>query len=143
MLLVVTLGLVSSACADTNAVASVATIWITGEVKRPGEYAFREGETLTQAIDRAGGFANEFTSAHVCLFRYKGGFDGLTSRFPIKRWSPNDDPSGWGALSTTNRPKTNQDRDCITVNVRGIRRGKDADIPLKKGDWITLRRGSE
>jgi hypothetical protein len=45
MVFMVILASASSACAGTNVVASAPTIRVAGEVKRPGEYVFRDGET--------------------------------------------------------------------------------------------------
>jgi len=57
---------------DTLRIAAAGTFFITGEVRRPGEYRFDEGMTLIRAITLAGGFSERAATDAVKVIRSEG-----------------------------------------------------------------------
>ena len=72
---------------DTIFVPKIKVFYVTGEVKRPGQYTFMKGMTALQAISTAGGFTEKAAKKKVKIGerkgRQKGGarpFDGKPHR---------------------------------------------------------------
>jgi polysaccharide export outer membrane protein len=58
---------------DTVFVPRAAQVFVTGEVRNPGAFAFREGMTARQAVALAGGFSQDASKGGARLVREVGG----------------------------------------------------------------------
>jgi polysaccharide export outer membrane protein len=58
---------------DTVTVTEAGTVFLTGEVRRPGEYRFEEGMTLIRALTLAGGFTERAAADQVRIIRSEEG----------------------------------------------------------------------
>lgn len=58
---------------DTVTVTEAGIVFLTGEVRRPGEYRFEEGMTLIRAVTLAGGFTERASVDHVKVIRAEQG----------------------------------------------------------------------
>lgn len=58
---------------DTIFVPKIQVFYVTGEVKRPGQYTFLKGMTLLQGISTAGGFTEKAARRKVIVVRERDG----------------------------------------------------------------------
>ncbi len=58
---------------DTIFVPKIKVFYVTGEVKRPGQYTFVKGMTVLQAISTAGGFTDKAAKRKVQIVRERDG----------------------------------------------------------------------
>jgi polysaccharide export outer membrane protein len=58
---------------DTVTVTEAGTVFVTGEVRRPGEYRFEEGMTLIRALTLAGGLTERAAGDQVKIIRTEEG----------------------------------------------------------------------
>jgi polysaccharide export outer membrane protein len=58
---------------DTIFVPKIKVFYVTGEVKRPGQYTFMKGLTALQAISTAGGFTEKASKKKVKMVRERDG----------------------------------------------------------------------
>jgi polysaccharide export outer membrane protein len=126
-------------------------ITLTGEVRFPGDYEFKRGETLTQVIHRAGGFtpmahigASVFTRTDLKLLESKQlkelqekmrediAASQLQDAAAGKASSLNDSEGLLKALSETEALGR------LVIQLEKIVSGKIKDIQLKDGDQLTI-----
>ncbi len=58
---------------DTIFIPKIKVFYVTGEVKRPGQYTFMKGMTVLQAVSTAGGFTEKASRKKVTVVREKDG----------------------------------------------------------------------
>ncbi len=58
---------------DTIFIPKIKVFYVTGEVKRPGQYTFMKGMTVLHAVSTAGGFTEKAAKKKVKTVREKGG----------------------------------------------------------------------
>jgi len=58
---------------DTIFVPKIKVFYVTGEVKRPGQYTFMKGMTVLHAISTAGGFTEKAAKRKAKTVREKDG----------------------------------------------------------------------
>jgi len=66
---------------DTIYVPKAETVFVSGQVSRPGEYTIRSGTTLLQALSLAGGVTDRGSTRRIKVLRI---VDGLETEVPIK-----------------------------------------------------------
>lgn len=62
---------------DSVHIAEAGVFYLTGEVRRPGEYRFEEGMTLLRAVTLAGGFTERAATDRIKVVREEGGLQRL------------------------------------------------------------------
>ncbi len=58
---------------DTIFIPKIKVFYVTGEVKRPGQYTFMKGMTVLNAVSTAGGFTEKAAKKRLKVVREKGG----------------------------------------------------------------------
>jgi polysaccharide export outer membrane protein len=75
---------------DSIFIASAGRLFITGEVRRPGEYRFEEGTTTNRAVTLAGGYSEHAVTDRLKVIRTENGQEriievGADAVFPLRR----------------------------------------------------------
>jgi len=70
---------------DTIFIPKMKVFYVTGEVKRPGQYTFLKGMTILHAISTAGGFTDKAARKKVNVVREK---DGKKQELPLALENP-------------------------------------------------------
>jgi len=127
------------------------TITLNGEVRFPGSYEFKRGETLSQVIKRAGGFTSMAHIAASVFTREDLKIQEAKQLQELKKQMEEDiaasqlEDAAAGEKSTLNDTERLLDALAETealgrliIHLENIVSGKDGDIQLKDGDQLTI-----
>ena len=123
---------------------------IRGQVKVPGEYTFREGETISDVIMRAGGYEDNAYIYGAALFRegaklkeeiyaqlnYSDTVNFIISN--IGRPGTNVNPSSLDLLAEELRAKRFEGRVIAEFDLEKLKRSSEIDLAIENGDIITI-----
>ena len=125
-------------------------VTISGRVKIPGQYTFREGETISDVIIRAGGYEDNAYIYGAALFRegaklkeeiyaqlnYSDTVNFIISN--IGRPGTNVDSSSLDLLAEELRAKRFEGRVIAEFDLEKLKRSSDLDLAIENGDVITI-----
>lgn len=125
-------------------------VHILGRVKIPGKYTFREGETISDVIMRAGGYEDNAYIYGAALFResaklkeeiyaqlnYSDTVNFIISN--IGRPGSNVNPSSLDLLAEELRAKRFEGRVIAEFDLEKLKRSSEIDLAIEDGDMITI-----